>query len=86
LLSCIIDRMDELDEIREKEEELYDDLIEPEEKRITRHPLFLFLAILALISVLFFAVNYFVTNYFPWREEKSRNHNRSSISMTFIKE
>lgn len=78
--------MDELDEIREKEEELYDDLIEPEDKRVTRHPLFLFLAILALISVLFFAVNYFITNYFPWREEKTRNRNRSVISRQFTEE
>jgi hypothetical protein len=78
--------MDELDEIREKEEELYDDLIEPEEKRITRHPLFLFLAILALISILFFAINYFITNYFPWREEKIKNRNRSSVSLISKKE
>ena len=61
-------RMDELDEILDKEEELYDDLIEPEDKLRQRHPLFLFLAIIALIAIIFFAIHLFLGTYIPWRK------------------
>ncbi len=60
--------MDELDEILDKEEELYDDLIEPEDKLRYRHPLFLILAVIALIAILFFAIHFFLGSYIPWRQ------------------
>lgn len=60
--------MDELDEILDKEEELYDDLIEPEDKLRYRHPLFLILAVIALIAIIVFAVHFFLGSYIPWRK------------------
>ncbi|MCD6218365.1 hypothetical protein J7L05_10995 [bacterium] len=60
--------MDELDEIRDKEEDLYDELIEPEDKLRYRHPLFLILAIIALIAIIVFALSFFLGNYVPWRK------------------
>jgi len=72
--------MDELDEILQKEEELYDDVIEPKDKLKYRHPLFIFLAVIALIAILFFAVDYFFSAYIPWRKklDNAGKHNQSS--------
>ena len=72
--------MDELDEIMEKEEELYDDLIEPEDKLRYRHPLFLILAVIALIAIIFFAIHFFLGNYFNWR--KSVEHQKVGIVLS----
>ena len=73
--------MDELDEILEKEEELYDDLIEPEDKRKVRHPLFLFLAIIALIAIMFFAMHFFFSSYIPWRKDSEKRKSSTPISL-----
>lgn len=72
--------MDELDEIMEKEEELFDDLIEPEDKLRYRHPLFLILAVIALIAIIFFALNFFLGNYVNWR--RTVEHQKVGIVLT----
>lgn len=70
--------MDELDEILEKEEELYDDLIDEKDKqRHHRHPLFVILAIIALIAIVFFAIHYFLLYYPGWLEDTGRPNTRS---------
>ncbi|MBU1022975.1 hypothetical protein KKB99_01695 [bacterium] len=71
--------MDELDEILDKEEELYDDLIEPEDKLRNRHPLFLFLAIIALIAIIIFAIDFFLGSYIPWRKTFDKPKPQTSI-------
>ena len=73
--------MDELDEILHKEEELYDDVITPEDKQSHRHPLFIILAVIALIAVIFFAIHFFLLYYPGWRAETENAKSRSSVVM-----
>lgn len=73
--------MDELDEILNREEELYDDVIEKKDKLKYRHPLFLALAILALIAILFFSVNYFISFYVAWKKKNEMRRSQEAISM-----
>jgi hypothetical protein len=70
--------VDELEEIKQKEEDLYPDLIEPKDKLRYRHPLFIILAIIALIAVIFFAVDYFFINYPRWRKDVEKKDRKTS--------
>jgi len=72
--------MDELDEILQKEEELYDDVIEPKDKLRYRHPLFLVLAVVALLAVIFWALDYFFSAYIPWRKKIEEQRKRQNVS------
>jgi len=72
--------MDELEEIRQKEEKLYDDVIEPKDKLRYRHPLFMFLAVIALLAILFFALDYFISAYIPWRKKMLERKKQQNIS------
>ncbi len=75
--------MDELDEILEKEEELYDDLIEPEDKLRYRHPLFLILAVIALIAIIFFAIHFSSATTSPG-EKQSNTRKSERFSQSII--
>jgi predicted metal-dependent phosphoesterase TrpH len=72
--------MEELDEIHNREEELYDDIIEKKDKLRYRHPLFIFLAAIALIAILFFSLNYFISFYMSWRKKMEMKRPPEKIS------
>jgi len=73
--------MEELDEIRNREEKLYDDVIEKKDKIKYRHPLFLFLALIALIAILFFSISYFISFYVSWKKKMEMRKPPTPVSM-----